>query len=207
MRKIITTTFVSLDGVMQAPGGPREDESGGFSFGGWSAATGLWDDVMGSTMDGFMATPFELLLGRRTYDIFAAYWPTAEVDQEVAVPFNHAVKHVVSREQIELSWQNSRLITGDVVHQLRQLKEQAGPDLWVHGSGSLIQTLLAHDFVDTMHVWTFPVTIGTGKRLFDDGTQPRSLRLAESRISTTGVIIATYEFIGGLSVGTFGDDQ
>ena len=200
MRKIITTTFVTLDGVSQAPGGPEEDRSGGFAFGGWAAPADLWDDVMGSTMDGIMGQPFELLLGRRTYDIFAAYWPTATVDQEVAVPFNRTVKHVVSREPLELTWDNSELITGDVVPQIELLKAQAGPDLWVHGSGNLIQTLLAHDLIDRMLVWTFPVTVGSGRRLFADGTQPRNLRLTDSKISTTGVIIATYEPVGKLEV-------
>ena len=203
MRRIITTTFVTLDGVMQAPGGPEEDESGGFAHGGWTAGAGLWDEVMGSTMDGIMSQPFELLLGRRTYDIFDAYWPTATVDQEVAVPFNRTVKHVVSREPIELTWQNSELITGDVVPQIKQLKEQAGPDLWVHGSGNLIQTLLAHDLIDRMLLWTFPVTVGSGKRLFAEGTQPRSLRLRDLKTSTTGVVIATYELAAHLKVGTF----
>lgn len=204
MRRIITTTFLTLDGVMQAPGGPDEDRSGGFSHGGWTAAAGVWDDVMSRTMDEFMGQPFELLLGRRTYDIFAAYWPTATVDQEVAGPFNRTIKHVVSREPIELSWQNSELITGDVVRQLEQLKQQAGQDLWVHGSGDLIQTLLANDLIDRMHLWTFPVTVGSGKRLFAEGTQPRSLRLTDTKISTTGVIIATYEPAGELRVGAFG---
>ena len=206
MRKIITTTFATLDGVMQAPGGPEEDESGGFAYGGWAAGADLWDDMMGSTMDGIMGRPFELLLGRRTYDIFAAYWPTATVDQEVAVPFNRTIKHVVSREPIELTWHNSELMTGDVVPQIEQLKAQVGPDLWVHGSGNLIQTLLSHDLIDRMLLWTFPVMVGSGRRLFAEGTQPRNLRLMDSRISTTGVIIATYEPAGQLQVGTIGGD-
>jgi dihydrofolate reductase len=204
MRRIITTTFVTLDGVMQAPGGPEEDPSGGFAYGGWTAGVDFWDEVAGSTMGGIMGQPFELLLGRRTYDIFASYWPTATVDQGVAVPFNRTTKYVVSREPIELTWQNSKLISGDVVPQLRQLKENEGPDLWVHGSGNLIQTLLAHDLIDRMLVWTFPVTVGTGRRLFADGTRPRSLRLIDSQFSTTGVIIATYEPAGDLQVGTIG---
>lgn len=203
MRKIITTTFITLDGVMQAPGGPEEDTSQGFRYGGWTAAPGLWDDMMGGIMNDFMSRPFELLLGRRTYDIFASYWPTAQVEQEVAVPFNRTVKHVVSHEPIDLTWQNSRLITGDVVTQIRQLKEQSGPDLWVHGSGGLIQTLLANDLIDTMHLWTFPVTVGGGKRLFGEGTQPRTMRLIDSKTSTSGVLIAEYEFAGPLEVGTF----
>jgi dihydrofolate reductase len=153
-------------------------------------------------MDGIMEQPFELLLGRRTYDIFASYWPTATSDQNVALPFNRTIKYVVSHESIELTWENSRLITGDVVPQIRQLKEQDGPDLWVHGSGDLIQTLLEHDLIDRMLVWTFPVTIGSGRHLFAEGTQPREFRLAGSRISTTGVVIATYEPVGQLRVGT-----
>ncbi len=203
MRRIITTTFVTLDGVMQAPGGPEEDESGGFAYGGWTAGAGLQDDLTSSTLDGILSQPFELLLGRRTYGIFAAYWPTATVSPEVAVPFNRTIKHVVSHEPMELTWQNSKLITGDVVPQIKQLKDQDGPDLWVYGSGNLIQTLLAHDLIDRMLLWTFPLTVGTGKRLFAEGTQPRSFRLTESKISTTGVIIATYEPAGRLRVGTF----
>jgi dihydrofolate reductase len=202
MRRIITTTFVTLDGVMQAPGGPEEDTTGGFAYGGWTAGVDYWDEVAGSTMDGIMEQPFELLLGRRTYDIFASYWPTATSNQNVALPFNRTIKYVVSHESIELIWENSRLITGDVVPQIRQLKEQDGPDLWVHGSGNLIQTLLEHDLIDRMLVWTFPVTIGSGKRLFAEGTQPRESRLADSEISTTGVVIATYEPVGQLRVGT-----
>lgn len=204
MRRIITTTFVTLDGVMQAPGGPKEDVSGDFAYGGWTAGSDYWDEMMSSTMDGIMSEPFELLLGRRTYDIFASYWPTATVDQEVAVPFNRTIKHVVSRTRIELTWQNSYLITGDVVPQIEQLKEQQGPDLWVHGSGNLIQTLLANDLIDRMLVWTFPVTVGSGKRLFAEGTRPRSFRLTDSRVSTTGVTLTTYEPVGQLKVGTIG---
>lgn len=204
MRRIITTTFLTLDGVMQAPGGPEEDESGGFAYGGWTAGADLWDDMMGGIMDDIMRQPFELLLGRRTYDIFASYWPTATVDQEVAVPFNRTVKHVVSHEPIELSWQNSELITGDVVPQIEQLKRQDGPDLWVHGSGNLIQTLLAHDLIDRMLLWTFPVSVGSGRRLFAEGTQPREFHLVDSKVSTSGVIVATYEPEGQLTVGTIG---
>ena len=202
MRRIVTTTFVTLDGVMQAPGGPEEDTSDGFAYGGWTAGVDYWDEVAGSTMDGIMEQPFELLLGRRTYDIFASYWPTATSDQNVALPFNRTIKYVVSHESIELTWENSRLITGDVVPQIRQLKEQDGPDLWVHGSGNLIQTLLEHGLIDRMLVWTFPVTIGSGKQLFAEGTQPREFQLADSKISTTGVVIATYEPVGHLRVGT-----
>lgn len=204
MRRIVTTTFVSLDGVMQAPGGPEEDRSGGFAYGGWTAGVDYWDEVASATMGAIMRQPFELLLGRRTYDIFAAYWPTATEDLDVAVPFNETVKHVVSHQDLELGWHNSKLITGDVVSQIRHLKSIDGLDLWVHGSGDLIQTLLAHDLIDRMLVWTFPVTVGSGRRLFAEGTLPRTLRLVESQVTTTGVIIATYEPAGELRVGLIG---
>ncbi len=200
MRKIITTTFVTLDGVMQAPGGPTEDTSGGFAYGGWSA--NYWDEMMGAVMSKFMSMPFELLLGRTTYDIFAAYWPHATTGLEVAKPFNGTRKYVVSHTPRDLRWQNSALITNDVVPQIKNLKEQDDPDLWVHGSGNLIQTLLKHHLIDRMHVWTFPVTVGAGKRLFGEGTQAEGLKLVDSKISTTGVIIATYEPAGELKTGS-----
>ncbi len=200
MRKIITTTFVSLDGVMQAPGTPDEDRDGGFSQGGW--IFGYWDEIGGSLMDGFMELPFELLLGRRTYDIFAGYWPTANKDHTVAKPFNRTRKYVVSHKQIDLPWQNSTLITGDVVREIRKLKEMDAPDLWVHGSGKLIQTLLANGLIDVMHVWIFPVTLGAGKRLFAEGTRPEGFRLVDAKIATSGVIITTYEPAGAIKSGS-----
>ncbi len=203
MRKIITTTFITADGVLQAPGGPEEDTSGGFKYGGWSFP--YWDDVMGTHMDGFMSLDFELLLGKRTYDIWASYWPTQ--DGNIAKPFNSTRKYVVSHHPAELSWNNSVLVTGDVVAELRKLKEHDGPDLWVHGSGNLIQTLLKNHLIDTMHVWTFPVTVGSGKRLFADGTQPQEFKLAQSKISTTGVIIAMYEPGGEVRTGSFVGDS
>lgn len=203
MRKIITTTFLSIDGVYQAPGGPQEDTSGGFAEGGWSF--GYWDDVMGKIMSAFMAQPFELLLGRRTYDIFAAYWPTTDKDPEVAKPFNETKKYVVSRTPQELTWQHSTLITGDVVDQIRRLKEVDAADLWVHGSGNLMQTLLANDLVDRMHLWTFPVMLGSGKRLFVDGIPAAEWKLAGSTIATSGVVIATYEPAGEIKKGTMGE--
>ncbi|PPD57744.1 dihydrofolate reductase family protein [Dehalogenimonas etheniformans] len=201
MRKIITTTFVTLDGVMQAPGGPTEDTSGGFAYGGWSA--NYWDDLMGEIMNGFMALPFELLLGKTTYDIFAAYWPTAKEDQIIAERFNGTKKWVVSDKVVKLSWHNSELIVGDVVDQIKQLKTKNNPDLWVHGSGNLIQTLLRNHLIDRMYIWTFPVTVGgNGKRLFSDGTLAQDFELIDSKASTTGVIIATYEPRGALKTGT-----
>ncbi|MEO5974807.1 MAG: dihydrofolate reductase family protein [Ilumatobacteraceae bacterium] len=203
MRKIITTTFTTIDGVMQAPGGPDEDRSGNFAYGGWSFP--YWDEFSGNTMSRIMDLPFELLLGRRTYNIFAAYWPHTERDQVVGKKFNSTRKYVVSRTPMELSWNNSALITGDVVTRIKELKEENGPDLWVHGSGNLIQTLLAHNLIDQMIVWTIPITVGSGKQLFAEGTQAAAFKLIDSKVSTTGVVIATYEPAGSLKTGSFVD--
>jgi dihydrofolate reductase len=200
MRKIITTTFVTLDGVMQAPGGPDEDTSGEFKYGGWQISYPS-DEGMDSKLAEFMNTPFELLLGKTTYDIFAGYWPQATTDLEVANPFNKTKKYVVSHKSFEPSWHNSLCITGDVAAQIKKLKEEDAPDLWVWGSGNLIQTLLEHRFVDRMHLWIYPITIGTGKRLFAEGTQAENFKLVDSKISKTGVIFATYERAGDLKTG------
>jgi dihydrofolate reductase len=200
MRKIITTTFVTLDGVAQAPGGPTEDTSGGFTQGGWSV--NYWDEMMGIVMSGFMGIPFELLLGRRTYDIFAAHWPHSK-EEPVAGKFNSTRKYVVSHKAAELPWHNSTLITGDVAATIKKLKGEDGPDLWVHGSGNLIQTLLKQRLIDRMHLWIFPVTVGGGKRLFSEGTQAEGFKLVDAKSSTTGVIIATFEPTGALKTGSF----
>lgn len=200
MRKIYTTTFLTMDGVIQAPGGPSEDTTDGFKFGGWSAL--YWDDIMSKTMDGFMNQPFELLLGKRTYDIFAAYWPHAEKDHNVAKPFNSTRKYVVSHTPMTLSWKNSTLITNDVVEKIRRLKEDDAPNLWVHGSASLIQTLIQHKLIDRMHLWIFPVTVGKGKKLFAEGTQAEGFKLVDSKICKKGVIIASYESTGDLKTGS-----
>lgn len=192
MRKIITTTFVTLDGVMQAPGGSEEDTAGGFAYGGWQLSFPS-DEILDAKLNELMTTPFEMLLGKKTYDIFASFWPTATTDPEVADPFNSTKKYVVSHESFEPTWHNSSCITGDVVAQIEKLKQEEGPDLWVYGSGNLIQTLLEHHLIDRMHLWIYPITIGTGKRLFAEGTQPEYLKLVESNISTTGVIFTTYE--------------
>lgn len=197
MRKIITTTFVTLDGVMQAPGGSEEDKTGGFAYGGWQMSFPS-DEMMGSTITGFWNVPFELLLGKTTYDIFASYWPSASPDLGPTVPFNNAKKYVVSDKPFEPSWNNSVCITDDVVPQIKKLKAQDGPDLWVWGSGNLIQTLLKHELIDRMHLWIYPITIGNGKRLFAEGTKAQKFTLVESKTSTTGVIIATYEPAGAL---------
>ena len=200
MRKIITTTFITLDGVMQAPGGPEEDTSNGFKHGGWQAAVPM-DEMMVSALSAAMNAPFELLLGKTTYDIFAAYWSTAKVDNEVAVPFNRTRKYVVSHSSFKPAWNNSVCINGDVVVQLEKLKKEDGPDLWVWGSGNLIQTLLKAHLIDQMQVWIYPLTIGSGKKLFANGTQLEKFTLVESKISSTGVILATYEPVGGFKTG------
>ncbi|MEK9131741.1 MAG: dihydrofolate reductase family protein [Patescibacteria group bacterium] len=207
MRKIITTTFVTLDGVMQAPGGPEEDTSNGFKHGGWQAAVPM-DEMMGATLSKGMNAPFELLLGKTTYNIFASYWPHAKVDNEVAVPFNRTRKYVVSHSSFKPAWNNSVCITGDlpdrqagVVEQIKKLKQEDGPNLWVWGSGDLIQTLLKAHLIDQMQVWIYPLTIGSGKKLFANGTQAEKFKLIESKISSTGVILATYEPAGGFKTG------
>lgn len=204
MRKIIVTTFVSLDGVLQAPGGPEEDPTHGFKWGGWTAKLG--DALTHQTMSGIMAQPFDLLLGRRTYEIFAAYWPYAK-GNPIGELFDRVHKYTVSSKPIDLSWASSTLITGDVVAELRQLKTTEGPDLLVFGSGKLIQTLLKEGLVDKLYTWVYPVTLGSGKRLFAEGTQPVQWKLVNSIISTTGVIIATYEPAGGIETGTIGPLQ
>jgi dihydrofolate reductase len=204
MRKLIVLTFITLDGVMQAPGGPEEDTTGGFKYGGWTA--GYWDDVLGGVMGEQMAGPFDLLLGRKTYEIFAAYWPYMKSDNpnyQIADKFNSAQKYVASRTLKELGWSNSRLIKGDLVQEIKKLKEQNGPELQVYGSGNLIQTFLKHDLVDEFRLKIFPITLGTGKRLFAEGTIPASFKLIDSKTSTTGVIVANYERAGNVKTGSF----
>ncbi len=201
MRNIITTTFITLDGVMQAPGGPTEDTSGGFVHGGWQISFPS-DSVMDSKLSEIMNSSFELLLGKTTYDIFASYWPHAKTDLEVANPFNKTRKHVVSHQSFDPSWHNSTCITGDVVNQLEKLKQEDGPDLWVWGSGNLIQTLLKHHLIDRMDLWIYPITLGSGKRLFADGTQPGQWNMTNSYVSKTGVIMASYEPAGSVKTGS-----
>jgi dihydrofolate reductase len=200
MRKLSVNTFVSLDCVMQAPGGPEEDPSGGFTHGGWSV--NYWDDTMMAAMGDYMGKPFELLLGRKTYEIFAAHWPHVS-DDPFADVLNAAPKHVASRTLDKTEWQNSTLIEGDVAGYVSTLKEQPGPEIQVHGSGDLIQTLLEHDLSDEFRIWTFPVLLGTGKRLFAGGAIPAGLRLVDSKVSSTGVVISTYERAGAIDYGSF----
>jgi dihydrofolate reductase len=165
MRKIIVLSFITLDGVMQAPGGPEEDTFGGFKYGGWSFP--YFDDFMGKVMSEQMGHPFDLLLGRITYDIFAAYWPHHNEEGE---SLNKAKKYVASRSPLRLEWSNSVLLNGDVVEEVKKLKNQDGPELQVYGSGNLIQTLLKYDLVDELWLKIFPITLATGKRLFAEGT-------------------------------------
>jgi len=203
MRTLIVSTFLTLDGVVQAPGGPGEDDSGGFAHGGWSV--NYWDEMMGQVMGEAMSAPFDLVLGRKTYDIFAAYWPHAS-DDAGAKPLNDATKYVASRSRSTLEWSNSVPIEGDAAEGIAALKKEDGPELQVHGSGNLIQTLLHHDLVDQYRLWVFPLVIGSGKRLFSEGTIPSGLKLVESKVSTTGVVIGTYEPAGEIVTGSFALD-
>ena len=200
MRKIAVLSFVTLDGVMQAPGGPDEDPSGNFKHGGWSV--GYWDDVMGKVMAEQMGHPYDLLLGRKTYEIFAAFWPKAK-DVPGANGLNKARKYVVSKTPRKLDWNNSVLVTGNIPEEIKKLKRVDGPELQVHGSSNLIQTLLKHDLVDEFRLKIYPVSIGHGKRLFGDGTIPASFKLLESVTSPSGVIIATYGRDGAIKTGSF----
>lgn len=182
--------MLTLDGVMQAPGASKEDASEGFKYGGWMVG---WDEEADKITDRIQADPFDLLLGRITYDIFAAFWPHHEDEPHWGKPYSKAKKYVVSHNPVELSWNNSELITGDVVAKIKKLKNTDGPDLWVWGSSNLIQTLLKHHLIDRMYLWIFPLTIGTGKKLFADGTQPECFKLIDGKITSTGIIFATYE--------------
>jgi dihydrofolate reductase len=200
MRKLAVSTFLTLDGVMQAPGGPEEDCSGSFKHGGWSV--NYWDETMGQAMGQAMAAPFDLLLGRKTYEIFAAHWPYAG-DDPVAKKLNEATKHVASRTLKTLAWKNSKLIAGDVATEVAKLKKGDGPELQIHGSGNLIQTLLTTGLIDEFRLWIFPVVLGGGKRLFSAGTVPAGLTLVDTKSSTTGVTINTYRPSGLIKFGSF----
>jgi dihydrofolate reductase len=199
MRKLLVTTFLTLDGVMQAPGGPEEDPSDGFAHGGWSV--NYWDDVMGQVMTEATSKPFAMVLGRRTYDIMAAYWPHAP-EEEGAKTFNEATKYVASRGRPKLEWSNSVLLEGDTADAIAALRQDDGPELQVHGSPNLIQTLLRHNLVDHFRLMVFPVVVGPGKRLFGEGTTPSALRLLDGKVSPSGVVLGTYEPTGKLVTGS-----
>jgi dihydrofolate reductase len=201
MRKLVLNTFLSLDGVMQAPGGRDEDREGGFAHGGWSVS--YWDEPMGETIVEWTQRAGALLLGRKTYEIFVAHWPKVSDEDPVAAKLNSMPKYVASRTLRDVSWNNARLITGDVAEAVRRLKDEPGDEIQVHGSCDLIQTLLRESLVDEMRLWIFPVVLGSGKRLFADGTIPGALKLVSSRSSSTGVTVNTYEVAGAIPYGTF----
>ena len=201
MRKLIASTFVSLDGIMQAPGGPEEDPTGGFTLGGWMF--NYSDEDMDISAAGFDGKDRELLLGRRTYEIFEAYWPYQPSDHPIAMTLNAAKKYVVSRTLKKLHWNNSTLLHGDVVSAVIALKAQPGADLQIIGSGNLIRTLQAASLIDEYNVWTFPVVLGRGKRLFGETVKPSGLQLVRSQVSSTGVLMSTYALSGDIRPGSF----
>jgi dihydrofolate reductase len=198
MRKIIVLSFVTLDGVMQAPGGPQEDTSGDFKHGGWTVP--YFDEFLGSEMREQMGRPFDLLLGRKTFEIFAGYWPH---HPEEGAEINRAAKYVASNTLKSHEWEKSVFLSGDVPGEIRKLKEGDGPDLQVHGSGELIQTLLEHDLVDELWLKIFPITLGRGKRLFGNGTVPAAFTLIESKSSPSGVMVASLKRAGEVETGSF----
>ena len=201
MRKLIVSTFASLDGIMQAPGGPEEDPTGGFTLGGWMF--GYMDESVDISASGFDGKDRELVLGRRTYEIFEAYWPYQPEDHPIAKTLNAAKKYVASRTLTTLQWNNSTLLHGDVVPAITSLKAQPGPNLQIIGSGNLIQTLQAASLIDEYNVWTFPVVLGRGKRLFSETAKPSALRLVRSQVSITGVVMSIYVPGGDIRPGSF----
>jgi dihydrofolate reductase len=198
MRKLIVLEFITLDGVMQAPGGPKEDTSGDFQYGGWTVP--YFDEFSGKAMSEQMSQPFELLLGRKTYEIFAGYWPHHESEWPGV---NSVKKYVVSDSLMKLTWSNSMLVKDNVVEEIQKLKSQDGPNLHVYGSGNLVQTLLKHDLVDELWLKIFPITLGAGKKLFAEGTMPAAFTLTDSKTSPSGVIIANYKRAGDVKTGSF----
>jgi dihydrofolate reductase len=198
MRKIIVLSFISLDGVMQGPGGPTEDTSGDFTYGGWTVP--YFDEFLGNVMGEQMSQSFDLLLGRKTFEIFASYWPD---HPEEGAGINNATKYVASNTLTSHEWSKTVILSGKVPEEIQKLKLEDGPDLQVHGSGNLIQTLMKHDLVDEFWLKIFPVTLGTGKRLFAQGTIPAAYALVDSKASPSGVIVATLKRAGDLKTGSF----
>ena len=196
MRKIIVLEFLTLDGVMQAPGGPKEDKSGGFKYGGWTAP--YFDEVSGKEMGKQMKGKYDLLLGHKTYDIFAGYWPQ---HTEGWPQVNKIAKYVVSKTLKKPTWENTVVVKD--IKELKKFKKKNGPDLQVYGSGNLIQTLLKNDLVDELWLKIFPITLGSGKRLFKDGAIPAAFKLIESKTSPSGVIFASYKRAGKVKTGSF----
>lgn len=215
MRKIVVSAFVSIDGVMQAPGGPEEDTSGGFELGGWTAP--FFDENVGAAMGELFAEPFDLLLGRRTYDIFAAHWPRVasdpslvgndEMQVEIAKTFDACTKYVATHRPESLSWVNSRALGADPVATLRALKKESGPKLLTQGSSELVHLLFDHDLVDEMRLVVYPAVLGRGKRLFSEKAVPRTQRIVKSKVAPNGTVIATYERAGEVKTGSFALDE
>jgi dihydrofolate reductase len=200
MRKLVVGTFLTLDGVMQAPGGPDEDRDGGFQHGGWLVP--YFDEKFLEIMTEWTKSAGAFLLGRKTYEIFAEYWPrSTDPADEIATALNTRPKFVASRMLDKVDWNNSTLLKGDVAEEVAKLKTQEGGEIQIHGSGNLIQTLLSHDLIDTLRIWLFPVVLGTGKRLFGEGTIPCSFRLVETQQTTTGAVLHVYERAGNLKYG------
>ncbi len=201
MRKIISIHQVSLDGVIQGPGGPQEDTSDGFKHGGWVAP--FQEPALGKELNALMSSDFDLLLGRRTFEIWQAYWPYQ--NNYIAGPFNNATKYVATNTLDTFEWEQTQLIKGDIVSKLRMFKEGDGPDLHVWGSGKLMQTLIENDLIDEMRLWIFPVIIGEGKKLFEDGLPPSTLRAIESRGTPSGIQLCTFVPAGSLKTGAMND--
>lgn len=199
MRKIVGGIFQSLDGVMQAPGGPTEDPTGGFEFGGWS--TTFWDDKMNAALSKIFNSPFDLLLGRKTYEIFAAYWPFAPEDDPIRIAFSKSSKYVLTHHDEQFEWLNSHRVTN--IEGVKKLKASEGPDLLIQGSTTIYPQLLTENLIDRLFIMTFPIVLGKGKRLFGAGTPPSAMKLISSDVSSTGVIIATYEPAGKIPLGSF----
>jgi len=199
MRKIIAITHVTLDGIMQSPGGPEEDPRGGFTQGGW--AMHFSDEAGGEALGKIMSGEFDLLLGRRTYEIFAAYWPYAG-DNPIANAFTKATKYVVTNSLGRFDWVNTHCMSGDAVDEVRRLKASAGPELHIWGSSELLQTLIAAQLVDEFRVWVYPLVLGKGRRLFEDGVPPLGLTLVESHCTSKGVLLNTYRPAGPLPKGS-----
>ncbi len=208
MRKLIVGAMVSMDGVMQAPGGPDEDPTGGFRFGGWVAPFADSDPVFGEEIGALFGEPFDLLLGRRTYDIFAAYWPYAEGGSydDIATTFNRITKYVATRKGVDLTWKGSVALR-DGAKDVARLKQEDGPTLVTQGSTELVHSLLAAGLVDEIRMFTFPVLLGRGKRLFDQSSEPRAFRLAHSAVSPAGLIAARYVRDGDVKTATVGGAQ
>jgi dihydrofolate reductase len=199
MRKVIVLSFITLDGIMQAPGAPTEDTSGDFTYGGWTVP--YFDDFLGQVMSEQMGRPFDLLLGRKTYEIFASYWP--HQTDPTASGINKATKYVASTTATKYDWEKTVILKDNVVEQIKKLKEEDGPELQVHGSGNLIQTLLEYDLVDELWLKIYPITLGKGKRLFDTGAIPAAFTVIESKTSPSGVIVGSFKRAGEVKTGSF----